>query len=403
LLDPAVTGLLARGEYKMSTFKPYRMAIVAFAALVCTGAQSPCGGDPLPSRAAALLEARNGTGAASAIAFTGATPFVEGDPTLASAEWRSGLGCPTNLSAPFACFASSDPADVVNTGLVLVKTGPTTLDPAIDLSGYPNSVNVDLPPFAGVELQGVAGGSVADLTELGFDLRKAGSNSFFNLAGSHCGLRAPRFNVVTQGAAGTTTHRFYCADGIMPIDGFNQGWVRLRWLPEQADPPMDLADSITSMKIILDEGQDLIPEDFFGVAVLDNIDVNGILVGSAQPAPEFDDEEEGQGEDEHHNGFHFHGSWTHIEKGRLSYYDRAAKLKFVSKGARSLRSTGPKCVALVADGKVNGRAGYTATLETCDHSGEKRVGQFSITITGPGNFLYEKTATVTKGKVKVRD
>jgi hypothetical protein len=386
----------------MTTIRPYRLAVAALLAFVCSGARSSCS-DPLTKGPVGQLAETNGTGVPSAIAFSGATPFVMGDPTLASAEWRRGVGCPTTLSAPFACLAPADPMDNDNTGLFLVKTGPTTLDPAIDMSGYPYSVTTDLAPYAGVDLQGVAGTSVADLTELGFDLRKPGSNSFFNVAGSQCGLRAPRFNVVTQGAAGTTTHRFYCFDGFIPVDGVNQGWVRLRWLPVQADPPMDLADTITSIQIIMDEGQDVVPDQFFGLAVLDNIDVNGILVGSAQPAHEFDDEEDGQGEDEHHNGFHFHGSWSHLDRSGFSYFDRAQKLKFVAKGAQSMNSTGPGCVGLVADGKLNGRPGYTASLEACDFSSSKRIGRFSISITGPGGFLYEKTSTVTKGKVNVRD
>jgi hypothetical protein len=388
----------------MTERKYYRVAIAAFVAFVCSGARSSCGGDQPNNDVAARLEAVNGTGAPSALGFTGATPFVVGDPTLVAAEWRRGTGCPTNLSAPFACFASSDPADLDNTGLFLVKTGPTTLDPTIDMTGYPSTVSGELPPYAGVELQGVAGGSVADLTEIGFDLRKPGSNSFFNVAGSHCGLRAPRFNVVTQGAAGLTTHRFYCFDGVVPFDGVNQGWVRLRWLPVQADPPMDTSDTIVSMQIIMDEGQDVIPDQFFGLAVLDNIDVNGVLVGSAQvPAPVGDDDDgEGQGEDEHHNAFHFHGSFAHLDKSRFTYSDRAAHLRFTAKGVQSAGSTGPQCIGLVADGKVNGKPGYNASFEACDSSTSGRLGRFSITITGPNGFHYENTSTVTKGKIKVR-
>jgi FlaG/FlaF family flagellin (archaellin) len=51
---------------------------------------------------------------------------------------------------------------------------------------------------------------------------------------------------------------------------------------------------------------------------------------------------------------------------------------------------------------VNGRPGYTASFEACDLSTTKKIGQFTITITGPGNFLYTKTSKVTKGSVKVR-
>ena len=115
-----------------------------------------------------------------------------------------------------------------------------------------------------------------------------------------------------------------------------------------------------------------------------------------------EDDDDGQGEDEHHNRFHFSGSWTHLEKGRFSYSDSAAHLRFTAKGVQSLRSTGPQCLGFVADGKLNGKPGYTASFEACDLSGSNRVGQFSITITGPEGFQYEKTSTVTKGKIKIR-
>jgi hypothetical protein len=89
---------------------------------------------------------------------------------LVAAEWEGGIGCPTKATtAPFlppdfstvgtgtytdpAC-TSGDPNDKNNTGLLLVKTGPTNDDAA-----------------AGAELLGVKG---TKLSELGYDIRKPG-------------------------------------------------------------------------------------------------------------------------------------------------------------------------------------------------------------------------------------
>jgi hypothetical protein len=391
----------------VKNFQSCRLVLAGFAILACTAAQSPCGGGASFTHPADLATTRrNGIGVASAIPFTGVVPSVVGDLTLAYAEWKQGVGCPTNLPGPYSCFSSSDPTDMVNTGLFLVKTGPTSSDPTVDLSAYPTGVNADLAPYAAAELQGVAGAKVSDLTELGYDLRKPDSNGYFNLAGSHCGLRSPRFNVVTQGAAGLSTHRFYCFNGT--LDNVNQGWIRLRWTPDLADPLMDPSDTIQSITIVADEGQDPLAgnPDLGGLSVLDNIDVNGILVGRPPlppPPPGGDDEDDGQGEDDGHNCFHFNGNWTHGEKSRLSYSDKAMKLRFVATGgARSIHSTGLKCVSFTADGTVNRKTGYTATFETCDRSGPTAIGTFSITITGPGGFRYEKTSSMSKGKVKVR-
>lgn len=387
----------------MKILQSYRQMLAGIVVLACTAAQSPCGGGTSANRSA---PAARGATVASVIPFTGVVPFVVGDPTLVSAEWRQGLGCPTNLPFPFACFSAADPTDNVNAGLILAKSGPTTSDPAVDLSLYPAGINTDLPPYAAAELQGVAGARVADLAELGYDLRKF----FFppvpdNPAGSHCGLRAPRFDVVTQGTAGPSTHFFYCVSGV--VDNVNLGWLRMRWTPDQAVPPMDPADTIQSIKIVFDEGVDPaggLP-DLFGLAVLDNIDVNGILVGNAQPANQFPDEDDGQGEDDDHDDFHFHESSSHGESSRMSYSDKSRDLKFVAmNGARSIHHDSSNCVSFVADGTLNGKPGYVANLQTCDLSGPQKtaIGNFSITITGPGGFLYQKTATLRKGRVKVR-
>jgi hypothetical protein len=201
--------------------------------------------------------------------------FDPGRTNLVQAAWLNAIGCPTGAftatpnptftgvsgTMPFtdAACPSGDPNDQRNQGLLLVKTGPT--------SNFAAAV---------AELINVKG---ITLTELGYDIRKLGATA--SPAGSHCGAGAPRFNVVT-------------IDGMVHFLGCNSppptsqtpsatGWIRLRWNAvglAAAFPPILPTDVVQRIVIVFDEGQD--PSggpDQFGAAILDNIDVNGVLVG----------------------------------------------------------------------------------------------------------------------------
>jgi len=87
-----------------------------------------------------------------------------------------------------------------------------------------------------------------------------------------------------------------CNSGATPatseVDG--AGWIRLRWgngtiLAFAANGPnagkiVNISGiQVSSIQIVFDEGQDIGPDNF-GLAVLDNVDVNGTLVGSGQNA-----------------------------------------------------------------------------------------------------------------------
>ena len=179
--------------------------------------------------------------------------------SLVRARWLRGIGCPTNAttndgvtSAPFTdpgcpSGAAKDPR---NEGLLLVKTGPTT-----------NFAS------AGAEVKGVKG---ITLTELGYDIR----------TGSHCGAGAPRFNVVTSDGV---LHFVGCSSAATPpiVIAASPAWQRLRWGTAGVIPafptPIGPSDVVQSITIIFDEGQDTPFES--GLAVLDNIDINGTLVG----------------------------------------------------------------------------------------------------------------------------
>jgi hypothetical protein len=181
--------------------------------------------------------------------------FDPKDTDLVAARWIDGIGCPTDQKVTFdgsktvpftdsAC-PTGDKGDRENAGLLLVKTGPTANFAA-----------------AGADLKSVRG---MTLTELGYDIR----------TGSHCGGGAPRFNVVTEDGV---THFVGCSSGTVTTS--SAGWRRLRWDPKnpaQAFPP--ITGTVRSISIIFDEGQDAAAGEPSGSAIIDNIDLNGKLVG----------------------------------------------------------------------------------------------------------------------------
>jgi len=181
---------------------------------------------------------------------------------LVQSAWLTGIGCPD--SDP-AC-STADTQDSRNEGLLLVKTGPTSTFAS-----------------AGAELH-----SIKDvvLNELGYDIRKSGPAA--GPLGSHCGAGAPRFNVVINGV----THFIGCNSPPPTSSTLGTGWVRLRWGGGAPSTPLLAFNSISGafvnirgltadrILILFDEGQD--PSggpDQFGAAVLDNVDVNGVMVG----------------------------------------------------------------------------------------------------------------------------
>src|SRR5947208_4285173 len=203
--------------------------------------------------------------------------FDPGKTFLVQADWLDGIGCPTSahIAVPNADFTgvagtapysdagcpTGDTSDRHNQGLLLVKTGPTN-----------NFAS------ATAELKGVKG---IHLTELGYDIRKP--RTFADASGSHCGAGAPRFDVITSD---NVDHFVGCASPPPLQTATGLGFLRLRWTAVQlaaAFPPILPTDTVKSITIIFDEGQDTAPDNF-GLAVLDNIDINGTLVGRGDNA-----------------------------------------------------------------------------------------------------------------------
>jgi hypothetical protein len=330
---------------------------------------------------------------------------------LVAAEWEGGIGCPTQakvvpfappnfdtLGPPYfytdpACpIGMADPSDKRNEGLLLVKTGPTNNDAA-----------------AGAELLGVKG---QRLTELGYDIRKPGAPNFSDSRGSHCGAGAPRFNIVLGGQP-NDIYFIGCSspppDMDTPLTG-GIGWQRLRWggvVPLMAYKNGTVLTNISgatvdSIEIIFDEGDDTGPDNF-GLAVLDNIDVNTTLVGRGPEENENKDDDKAQGDDGQGDSFQSDDSQSHPESSSLSYEDRSQGMKMQSvNGGRSITYNGA-CVSFVTDAILNGNPGYVVTFAACDLSGllGAGIGTFSISVVGPPGYLYQKSATLTSGYVSI--
>lgn len=187
--------------------------------------------------------------------FNGVVPGVfdpDGTSQVAG-DWIQGLGCPD----------CSTVADTKVRGLLLAKSAQTP----VNASG-------------GATLKGVNGTilAVGNTQALGWDIR----------SGSACGAGAPRFNVTTQDG---NAYFIGCSSPgpssvSFPSASLPAGWTRMRFDPAQAFNASNSFQQdgtlpgkvITAISIVFDEGQDTGPT-FSGMAVLDNIFVNGITIG----------------------------------------------------------------------------------------------------------------------------
>jgi hypothetical protein len=137
-------------------------------------------------------------------------------------------------------------------GLLLSKNAPTATNSA-----------------AGANIRGVKG---IVLTELGYDVRD----------GSHCSGGAPRFDVITVEEPLVTHFVGACTNGTQTPNTPVSGWTRVRFNPTNPAnffPPIPAGEHVSFMDITFDEGTDT-AGGMPGLAVIDNIDINGTLVGS---------------------------------------------------------------------------------------------------------------------------
>jgi hypothetical protein len=185
---------------------------------------------------------------------------------IVTSAWLGGMGLPDNggLNSPDPS-TSNDP----HRGLLLNKNGPTT-----DCSS------------AGATINGVTNMVITDPTTftLGYDYRNGG----------HCGAGAPRFNLTVTAPTGEEwTYFVGCAASVQTPAVQDAEWIQSRSAlitgvayPAGPAPQPALVppgSKIVALDIVFDEGtENAGPSDPNGVglAVLDNIDINGQLIRS---------------------------------------------------------------------------------------------------------------------------
>jgi parallel beta-helix repeat protein len=113
-----------------------------------------------------------------------------------------------------------------------------------------------------------------------------------------------------------------------------------------------------------------------------------------------DDEDEGEGEDNGHDHAKFQDSPSHPENSQMQYQDQSKSTHVQSvNGVHSITYNGA-CVSFAGDALVNGKTGYIYTFVACDVSALRTgIGTFSMTVTGPSGYVYQKTAALTSGYV----
>ena len=171
---------------------------------------------------------------------------------IVTAAWLGGMGLPDNGGTNGVPATRNDP----HSGLLLSKNGPTP-----DCSS------------SGARIRGVEGMTVGTTFELGFDSRNGG----------HCGAGAPRFNVTWKlGTVDGFSFVGGCANGLnTPAPQDPAEWTRSRFTAAQQFPAVPAGAKIVAISILFDEGTDTpTVQDPMGVglAVIDNIDINGTLI-----------------------------------------------------------------------------------------------------------------------------
>jgi hypothetical protein len=325
-----------------------------------------------------------------------------------AAFWRYGLGCAPGVGFGCPTVPTPPPPDPKNQGLILSKT-VISADPAKAIA----------------EIRGVKG---TYLMELGYDLRKFLQQD--HEVGSECTVTSPRFEITM---ADGSTFFIPCA---LPSDVSDSlYWRRLLWDAAEAVPsptpilacPMPvkkgascnipiscpnpslcgLDKRMQSLRIVADQGPDSDGPSQFGLSVLDNIDVNGRLVGTG-PGPRNGDEDEGQGRDKDGREFYHRDSPSHPEQGVFEFHDPVANFNLIGTGgvlgiAYSVGAIGQPCVSFSGNGIVNGGSTYHYTFLSCDLSAVGTdLGTYSITATGPlGTLPYTQTGSLVTGSVSI--
>ena len=131
-------------------------------------------------------------------------------------------------------------------------------------------------------------------------------------------------------------------------------------------------------------------------------EINNLAIDNVQRKSTAADEDEGAGEDKDHNHFQFDNSSSHPENSEMTYNDPSSGMDMQSVNGVSSATYSTGCVNLAGNAVVSGNPGYLYTFTACDLSLlGTGIGTYTINMTGPLGFLYQKSGALTSGYVSI--
>lgn len=114
------------------------------------------------------------------------------------------------------------------------------------------------------------------------------------------------------------------------------------------------------------------------------------------------DHDHGEGEDADRDRFQSDDSPSSPQNDNLQYIDGSSGAILQSISAPHSISYNGTCVNYVGAGLLNGTPGYLFNFTACDLSAlGTAIGNFSISVTGPLGFLYQKSEALTSGYIRI--
>ena len=203
------------------------------------------------------------------------TPYPAGA-NLVTSAWLRGMGLPDN-GGP-------------NIGIIPTNT-PNKTDPRLGLLLSKNGTTLDCS-LAGARIRGVRGMTVDAAFVFGFDYRNGSHCASGIETGTPFGGGAPRFHVVVEDSVTgmKSDHSVSnCNTGTNTAAQQDAEWTTITWTAAQAIPPIPPGSTIRSITLLYDEGTDRQSTTPFsqdvsgiGLAVLDNININGEIIRSGR-------------------------------------------------------------------------------------------------------------------------
>jgi hypothetical protein len=129
-------------------------------------------------------------------------------------------------------------------------------------------------------------------------------------------------------------------------------------------------------------------------------EINNLAIDNFYRVP--NDHDRGGGKDANNDQMEFDDSKSDPASSQMQYQDPSQDINLQSVNGVSSIAYNNTCVSFAGSALVNQNPGYLYTFTACDLQAlGTGIGTFTINITGPLGFLYQKSAALTSGFVSV--